>query len=295
MTTKPRLGRGLDALIPNGSGLHHETPATMPGSSASVPVERIQPNPFQPRKKFNDDELLQLAESIRAHGVLQALVVRQVGDDYQLIAGERRLRASQLVGLKEVPVHVVAFDDQQTLEAALVENIQRTDLNPIEKAQGFRDYLDRFQMTQEQLAVKIGIDRTSISNLVNLLNLPDEVQNYVREGSLSLGHAKILKGLPDSEKQIALAKAVVQGGLSVHALSQIASVQKEEAASDQDEEAPKPLAASRTAHVQAIEDELRQKLAMRVAIRLKGKEKGQIVLTFDSNDDFERLLDVLRK
>src|SRR5579871_3456346 len=191
--TKPRLGRGLNALIgePAGSGL-----------PTALAVGQIQTNPYQPRKQFDDDELIALSESIRNHGVLQPLVVRKAGDAYQLIAGERRLRAAQLAGLAEVPVHVVTFDDQQVFEAALVENIQRSDLNPIEKAQGFKEYLDKFGLTQEQFAARLGLDRSSISNLVGLLNLPGEVQEAVRLGQITLGHAKVLKGVTEPERQV---------------------------------------------------------------------------------------------
>src|SRR5438445_8663258 len=156
----------------------------------------IQHNPFQPRKTFDKDELASLSASVRTHGVLQPLVVRQVGDQYQLVAGERRLRAAREAGLKAVPVRVVDFNDRQVLEAALVENIQRSDLNPIEKAQGFKEYLDRFGVKTEQLAERLGLDRTTISNLLGLLNLPAEVQDWVRVGQLTLGHAKVLKGVP---------------------------------------------------------------------------------------------------
>jgi ParB family transcriptional regulator, chromosome partitioning protein len=291
---KPRLGRGLDALL---SGPAETTaPAT-----ATVPVGQIQANPYQPRKEFDDDELLGLAESIKAHGILQPLVVRQVEGRYQLIAGERRLRAAQLAGLGAVPVNVVAFSDQQVLEAALVENIQRSDLNPVEKALGFRDYLDRFQMTQEQLAARLGLDRTTISNLIGVLLLPAEVQGWVRAGQLSLGHAKILKGLTDPEKQVALGKEAIAKTYSVHALDLVvkqhkaeAEVQAAAAAGVKTEPARKP-AAEKTAHVQSIEDELRQKLATRVEVKLKAKDRGQIVLGFETNDDFERILDVLRR
>jgi ParB family chromosome partitioning protein len=286
VNAKPRLGRGLDALI---SGA--EPPAT--AETVRVAPGRIQPNPHQPRKAFDDDELVKLAESIKSHGVLQPLVVRQAGDGYQLIAGERRLRAAQVAGLDAVPIHVVDFNDQQVLEAALVENIQRSDLNPIEKAQGFKEYLERFGMTQEQLAERLGLDRTTISNLLGLLNLPAEVQDWVRVGQLSLGHAKVLKGQSGAERQVALAKETIAKSLSVHALEHLAKQQKDE--SVKSEPAAPKEAPAKTAHVQAIEDQLRQQLATRVQIKLKSKDKGQIVLGFDSNDDFERLLDVFRK
>src|SRR5919202_148454 len=182
MDAKPRLGRGLTSLLGEQDGGAGEA-----GSRATLPVEQIQANPYQPRKAFDEDEIGHLSDSIKAHGVLQPLVVRPVGDRFQLIAGERRLRAAQAAGLRVVPVTVVNFDDQQVFEASLVENIQRSDLNPIEKAQGFKDYLDRYQVTQEQLAHRLGMDRTSVSNLVNLLHLPEEVQSAVRQNQITLG------------------------------------------------------------------------------------------------------------
>jgi ParB family chromosome partitioning protein len=293
MTNKPRLGRGLDALFnkpANGTG---ESEPSHLGPITLVAVNKIQLNPFQPRKNFDEDELLQLADSIKNAGVLQPLLVRPMGENYQLVAGERRLRAAQLAGMVELPVYVREFDEQQVFEAALVENIQRTDLNPIEKAQGFKSYLDKFHMTQEQMAIRLGIDRTSITNLVGLLNLPPDVQDRVRSGQISLGHAKVLKGLSDPDRQVALSKEVITKGLSVHALEALIKQQREEVVAAESTE--KAAAAEKTAHVQAIEDELRQKLAMRVAIKLRSKDKGQIVLNFESNDDFERLLEVLRK
>jgi ParB family chromosome partitioning protein len=280
--SQPRLARGLDALIPGGGADAH---------GDRLHVGRIQHNPYQPRKRFDDDELSQLRDSIKTHGVLQPLVVRKTGDGYQLIAGERRLRAAQAAGLHEVPVHVVEFNDQQVFEAALVENIQRSDLNAVEKAQGFKDYLDRFQMTHEQLGAKLGLDRTTISNLLGLLNLPQEVQDAVRLGQISLGHAKVIKGLTDPTRQVALCKETIMKGYSVHALEQMTKQQKQEAAPVALRSAP----AEKTAHVASLETELQQKLACRVEIRQKAKDKGQIVIGFESNDDFERVLEVLRK
>jgi ParB family transcriptional regulator, chromosome partitioning protein len=280
--TQPRLARGLDALIPGGH----------PGDRGDrLHVGRIQHNPYQPRKRFDDDELTQLRDSIKTHGVLQPLVVRKVGEGFQLIAGERRLRAAQAAGLHEVPVHVVDFNDQQAFEAALVENIQRSDLNAVEKAQGFKDYLDRFQMTHEQLGAKLGLDRTTISNLLGLLNLPQEVQDAVRLGQISLGHAKVIKGLIDPARQVALCKETIMKGYSVHALEQMTKQQRQEMAPVALRSAP----AEKTAHVVGLETELQQKLACRVEIRLRAKDKGQIVIGFESNDDFERLLETLRK
>ena len=296
MTTerKSRLGRGLDALLTADDtaavGVAHA------GTHNTVALTAIEKNPNQPRKSFDEDELSSLSESIRNHGVLQPLVVRQMGDRYQLIAGERRLRAAEVAGLSSVPVTVVDFNDQQCLEAALVENIQRSDLNAIEKAQGFREYLDRFSMTHEQLATRLGLARPTITNLLSLLELPTDLQDLIRIGHLSLGHAKILKGITDAVKQQAIAREIVARGLSVHGLE--AYVKQLAADEREGTTTPAPegkTATEKTAHVVGIEDELRQKLGLKVEIRVKGKDRGQLVLGFESNDDFERLLESLRK
>jgi ParB family chromosome partitioning protein len=292
MEKKNRLGRGLDALI--GSVSEPAGGSTL----AEVAIASIQANPYQPRKTFDPDELASLRDSIRTHGILQPLVVRQLGDHYQLIAGERRLKAAQEAGLLEVPVRVVDFNDQQVVEAALVENIQRTDLNPIEKAQGFKDYLDRFQMTHDQLATRLGLARSTITNLVALLELPQEIQNSVRVGQITLGHAKVLKGMTNPERQLATAKQIIARGLSVHAteayLKELDAVPEPESAEPDENGRPKSTG-EKTAHVQGIEDEIRQKLGTKVEIKVKGKERGTFLIAFESNDDFERILEVLRR
>lgn len=294
MEKKTRLGRGLGALL----GDSVADPETLPAvAQAEVRLDQIHHNPWQPRKTFDEEELASLSESIKSHGVLQPLVVRQTSEGYQLVAGERRLRAAKAAGLEAVPVRVVDFNDQQVLEAALIENIHRTDLNPIEKAHGFKDYLDRFQMTHEELAKRLGLARPTISNLVGLLDLPAEIQDCVRLGQVTLGHAKILKGIPEPERQLALCKDVVTRGLSVHGLDAMLKEQKqaEQAAAAEEPAAPRPPPMEKTAHVKGLEDELRQKLTVKVEIKLKAKDKGQIVLAFESNDDFERLLEALRR
>ena len=296
-SASPRLGRGLDALLGQAA------PASSAGSP-SVEIGRIRQNPYQPRKRFDDDELSQLTESVKAHGVLQPVVVRQTGEEYQLIAGERRLRAAQAAGLAVIPVHVVQFDDQQVYEAALVENIQRTDLNPIEKALGFKDYLARYGVTNEALGKKLGIDRTSVSNLLGLLNLPAEVQDQVRAGQISLGHAKILKGLDSPEWVSQLAKQVMLQGLSVQALDAVVKEQKAEqvkASGEATDAATSPdgtktvTRTEKTAHVLTLESELRERLSVKVEIKVKAKERGQIVLAFETTDDFDRIMAALRK
>jgi ParB family transcriptional regulator, chromosome partitioning protein len=293
MDKKSRLGRGLDALLSAPDG---ETPIN---SASQVSVDVIEQSPFQPRKGFDDDELSSLSASIKSHGVLQPLVVRQVGDRFQLVAGERRLRAARAAGLASVPVTVVNFNDQEALEAALIENIQRSDLNAIEKAQGFKEHLDRYQMTHEQLAARLGLARPTITNLVALLELPAELQDAVRVGQLTTGHAKILKGITDPARQLQLSKEIISRGLSVHATEAFVKQQAAEKQAAGEPGAPAPGGGKptpdKTNHVQGVEDELRKKLGVRLEIKVKGKEKGQIILTFESNDDFERMVEVLRR
>ncbi len=291
---KRRLGRGLEALFNSAESDVAVSDPTAP--QANVSVDQIQHNPYQPRKAFDDEELASLSDSIRTHGVLQPLVVRRVGDQFQLIAGERRLRAAQAAGMNEVPVHIVDFNDQQVLEAALVENIQRADLNPLEKAEGFKDYLDRFDMTQEQLAQRLGLDRTTISNLVNLLDLAPAVQEAVRLQQISLGHAKVLKGVTDRTRQVTLCKEVIARGHSVRALESLVRGQvPSEPNKGSQARRSESTGVEKTAHIESLEDQLRQKLATRVEIRLKEKDKGQIIIGFESNDDFERVVEVLSR
>lgn len=287
----PRMARGLNALLGDVSA-----PAG-PGTNKAQ-IEKIANNPYQPRKEFDGEELASLAASIRAHGVLQPLVVREVGDGYQLIAGERRLRAAKEAGLTEVPVHVVTFDDQQVFEAALVENIQRADLNPIEKARGFKEYMEKYKFTQDQLGERLGIGSSTISNFVGLLHLHQEVQDAVRSGSLSMGHAKVLKSVHEPAQQVAFAREAVMKNYSVHALETLIKQHKlaevAEAAAALSEK-PKREPAEKTAHVKGLEDDLRQRLAVKIEIKVRAKDKGQIVIGFDSNDDFERIVQALQK
>lgn len=287
-TAKPRLARGLNALL-------GDMAAAPPENITRLAVAKITNNPYQPRKQFDPEELAALTVSIKNHGVLQPLVVRPVGEGYQLIAGERRLRAAREAGLAEVPVHVVSFDDQQVFEAALVENIQRADLNPIEKAQGFKEYMERFKISNDQLAGRLGIDRTTLSNLLSLLHLPTEIQDAVRLGQLSLGHAKVLKQVYPPELQVALAKEAIMRNYSVHALEVVVKQQKTLPATPAPEEPAKREPVEKTAHVKGLEDELRQRLAVKIEIKVKAKDKGQIVIAFDSNDDFERIIQALQK
>ncbi|MEI7686876.1 MAG: ParB/RepB/Spo0J family partition protein [Planctomycetota bacterium] len=296
-TEKPRLGRGLDALLGGGDGASLDRPE----STSEVPLSQIQQNPYQPRKHFDAEAITSLSASVREHGILQPLVVRQVNGQYQLIAGERRFRAAQEIGLATVPIRVVDFNDQQVIEAALVENIQRADLNPIEKAQGFKEYLDRFSLSHEQLAQRLGLARSSITNLVNLLDMAPEVVEGVRLNQISEAHAKLLKGIKSRDKQIAMFKQIVAMGLSVKAAEAMIRDAKEGAGAGGSSKSSgggksrESSGGEKTAHIRSVENDLRQKLAVPVEIRVQGKDNGEIVLAFASNDDFERLIEVLQK
>jgi len=291
MSEKRRLGRGLDALLGAVAVAERsETPGT-PGSTLQVPLDQIVPNPHQPRKDFDTEELTALKESLSTHGLLQLVVVRASGTGYQLIAGERRLRAAKEVGWTEIPVRVVDFNEQQVFEAALVENIQRSDLNPIEKAQGFQEYLKQFQLTHEELAKKIGLDRSTITNLLRLLELPLPVQDAVRTGQISNGHARALLALDDTERQSAVCKDIIAKGLSVRAVEGLAKETKP----DKSGNVSSTAEVQKTAHVQGIEDELRQLFGTRVEIRLTTEERGQVVISFENNAEFERVLGMLRR
>src|SRR4051794_39478015 len=211
---KRRLGRGLEALLGREEG------GFEPGSFEAseliyVSVDQIDPNPFQPRRQFDPAEIAALADSLRQHGMIQPVLVRTMHDRYQLIAGERRLRASLEAQLHEIPARVLDLDDQRVSELAMVENLQREDLNALEKATAFRDYLSKYGGTQEELAGRLGIDRSSVSNLIHLLDLPSEVQEAVHVKKISQGHARALLGLDDHESQRTACQRVIAEGLSV--------------------------------------------------------------------------------
>lgn len=294
MSEKRRLGRGLDALLGGAAPTDAVTTTATAMQTAEIPITQIATNPYQPRKDFDPEEMAALKSSLATHGLLNPVVVRATESGYQLIAGERRLRAAREVGWENIPVTVVDFNDQKVFEAALVENLQRSDLNPIEKAQGFQEYLQRYKVTQEELAKTLGLDRSTVSNLIRLLELPAAVQDAVRMGQITNGHARALLPLEDMEKQTQFCKEIIAKGLTVR---QVEMMVKEMKAAPAPTDAPtgEKTIVEKTAHVQQIEDHLRQTFAAKVAIKLKAADKGQIVITFENNDDFERITQVLRK
>jgi ParB family transcriptional regulator, chromosome partitioning protein len=273
---RPALGRGLSALIP-------EAPAA-PERTFDVDVDLIRPNKFQPRTTLDDERLEDLARSIRANGVIQPIVVRRVGDGYEIVAGERRWRASQRAGLLKIPVVVREIPEDKLLAVALIENIQREDLNPIEEAQAYRRLGDEFHLTQEQIAESVGKDRTSIANYVRLLKLPHEVRESVASGGLSMGHARALAGIADEASLLRLARDVIAKQLSVRETE--ALIRKTSAPPAESAEPEKDV------HTRAAEEQLRFAMGTRVRIVRKGK-RGRIEIDFTSEDELQRLYERL--
>ena len=280
------LGRGLNSLIPpkNSPQASATTHAASPGI-LEVPVKAVKANPYQPRRDFDHWQMEDLVRSIKEHGILQPLIVTQEDDtidEYQLIAGERRLKASRLAGLKTVPVIVKTASALEKLELALIENIQRSDLNPIEKAEGYNKLLDEFGLTQEEAAKKVGIPRSSLANNLRLLSLPAEIQKGLAELKISEGHAKVLLGLASTQEQLKIYQLIIQQDLSVHQLEQLLRQQ-------QPAKAKKKRTSGKEAQVTAWEDELREKLQTHVKINKKG-DAGHIKIDFYSPAELVKLI-----
>lgn len=287
-----RLGRGLEALIPSAPA------SSSPGSNLQqIPLSRVRPNPFQPRRDFDPAELAELEASLKTSGLLQPITVRRRGDAYELIAGERRLRAATNLGWTEIAAIVRDFDDRTLLVLALVENLQRADLNPIDEARGYRRLIDEFQLTQQQVADAVAKDRTTVTNLLRVLSLPESVQQSVTQGALSLGHARALLALSDTQSAAQVANECISRGLNVRQLEQHVrelngappSVQT---AKPERTQPPSSTAAANPA-VRAIEDGLRRYLQTDIRLQLSGESKGRIEIGFYSNDDLERVLDLI--
>ncbi len=310
-----RLGRGLSALLGNGPEESAQPMMVAERVESGVDpnqihVELIERNPFQPRKDFLEESLNELVESIRQHGVLQPLLVRSIGDSYQLIAGERRLLASKQLGLEMVPCRVLELDDRGVCEAALEENLKRADLNVLEKAQAFQDYLDRFGSSMEELAKQLSMNRSTVNNYLRLLALPEAVKESLRADRITNGHARALLSLPE-EEQIKLCKKIEADSMSVRATESAVrellgrpapgAASQEAAASEtaSGETIPFPAggeqpSAEMTNHVRSLQEQLQQHLGLKVEIKVTGKDAGKIIIPFASNDEFERVVRHLR-
>jgi ParB family chromosome partitioning protein len=275
---RPALGRGLSALIPDAT-----TPA-LGDRSLDVDSDLLRPNRFQPRTTVDETKIDELARSIRANGIIQPIVVRRVEGGYEIVAGERRWRASQRAGLLKVPVVVRDIPEERLLAAALIENIQREDLNPIEEAQAYRRLADEYQLTQEQIADAVGKDRSSVANYLRLLKLPQEVCANVGSGALSMGHARALLALPDAASQLQLAREIVNRTLSVRETEALVKKATEPRAA-------KP-AVEKDVHTRAAEERLRFALGTRVRIA-RGRTGGKIEIDFGSEEELQRIFEAL--
>lgn len=282
-----RLGRGL------GSLLGAETPAAPHESPTVLEIARIRPNPFQPRKVFEPAALEELTNSIRSHGVLQPIVVRPVQDGYELVAGERRWRASQAASRTTIPAVVRAdLTDQQMLELALVENVQRQDLDAIERAQAFRALMVQLELTQDQVSDRVGLKRSTVANHLRLLDLPEDAQRAVQANLISMGHARALLGLSRPEAILALVERVVREGLSVRETED--AVRKAGKQGTGKEVAPaSPSAASVPPWVRDLEGRMREHLGTRVHVRNQPGFRGEIVIEYFQRSDLDRLVQIL--
>lgn len=280
------LGRGLSALMAdvNLGPAEVSAPATTRRAEATLPIEKIEPNPLQPRRDFLPEALAELAQSIREKGILQPLIVRKSTvkpDTYEIVAGERRWRAAQAAQLHEIPVIIRDLDDTEVLEVAIIENIQRADLNAIEEAMAFRQLMDRFGHTQEKLAEALSKSRSHIANLLRLLQLPDAVQTWLREGKLTAGHARALAACDDP---VALAREVMARGLSVRQTEDLSRRAK-----GVDKREPRARMSEKDADTRALEGDLTTNLGMRVAVNHKGLDGGEVVITYRSLDQLDEL------
>ena len=284
-----KLGRGLEGLMRAVTRQPMPEMAVQSGPATTLPVSILDPNPDQPRQTMEPENLEHLKSSIHEHGVLQPIVVRKNGDRYQVIAGERRLRAAQGLGLSEVPVIVREASDEEMLELALVENLQREDLDPIEKAVSFKAYLARSGRTQDAAATRLGLDRSTISNMIRLLELPEEVQLMVRSGLVAMGHARAILAVEDNKRRVEIAEKVAREGLSVRQVEQIVSGPS---SSRKKVFKAKP----KTPDVRELEGRLREALGTKVSVEEGVKSgTGKIIIEFYGHDDLERILDRLTR
>jgi len=286
--TPRRLGKGLEALLGTGGGLA----SSDEGALKSIPIGQISRNPYQPRTEFDSSELAELRESLKATGLLQPITVRRPPGKtgFELIAGERRLRAATQLGWKEIPAIIKETDDKTVLTLALVENLQRTDLNPIEEGEGYFRLTQEFGLTQQEIAITVGKDRTTIANMLRVLQLPQGVRTMLQEGHLTIGHAKVLLGLEDTEKIIALAAEIVREGLTVRELeSRLRSLEV-----GRRKNRGRPRTEDRqSADAKRIQERLRRRLQTDVNLKVAPNHRGTLTIHFYSADDLERLLELM--
>lgn len=287
--TRKALGRGLDALIPRTV---LDRPASPPWSRGTVPVDLIKVNPWQPRKSLDPFKMDELVRSVQLHGVIEPILVRQVGDGYELVAGERRLRAAQRAGFKEIPAIFVLLDDKQSLEVALIENLQREDLNAVDEARAYQMLMDAFGHSQDDIAQQVGKDRSTVSNLLRLLRLPAEILAHVQGGSLSTGHARALLGLDEIHDQLLWCRRIIEEGWSVRDTERRIGEELASATA----RAPQARARQRKPrdpHIGRVEEAIRRRVGTDVRLQVRVGGGGRLELRFSSREDLERILDLM--
>jgi len=299
MPDKPRrLGRGLEALIgshPTGAPASSQTGSGSPTPIESpfrpVSIHQIRPNPFQPRKEFRDDELAQLQASLTANGLLQPITVRRAGIGYELVAGERRLRAATRLGWTEIPAIVKDYDDKALLTLALVENLQRSDLNPIEEAEGYSRLSAEFSLTQHEIADVVGKDRSTVANSLRLLNLPAIIRRMLQDGQLAVGHARALLGISSERVMIDLAREAIAKNYSVRDVER--RVKQAGTSTRPPNAAAQKDGGARNAEIRRLTDRLRRRLQTDVAVDIDEKDRGHLRVSFYSADDLNRLVELI--
>jgi len=301
---KPKhLGRGLESLlgpITNTAQENMDTPMSqevpnyvpdkeLHKNFAELSLDDIAPNPYQPRQAWNDQQLRELADSIKENGIIQPIIVRPKGSKYEIVAGERRFRAAEMAGLTKIPAMVRTTNDSEMLALALIENIQRADLNPIEKAKAYQNFMETFGLTQELAAQKLGQDRSVVANYIRLLNLPTEVKQMLVDGSLDMGHARAILALPTDELRRKLANRALAGRLSVREVERLVRL----ALSEKDEKKQKQIF-EKPAHIKDLEEKIRSRLGTKVNIQAhKNGQRGKIVIEFYSLDEFDSIAQML--
>jgi len=283
MAKRKALGRGLGAILPPEQ---EQALAT-----SEIPLNQIERNRFQPRQEFDEEALKELAASIEVHGIIQPITVRKVSDnEYELISGERRLRASKLAKLKKIPAYVRTANDEQMLEMALIENIQREDLNPVEVALSYQRLIDEMGITQEKVGDKVGKKRATVTNYLGLLNLPPQIVTGLREKKVSMGHARALKSVDDPVVQLRLYDDIQEKHLSVRQVEAVVRALKEDKKADKAKaKSPHP----HQIHLDQLSGKLEEKFGNRVKMKQKNNGAGEIAISFSSNEDLDRILDIL--
>ncbi len=296
-TKRNALGKGLSALLENmetditsKSGVT-EGVSSVAGSIPTIPVEQIESNPFQPRTDFEEESMNELAASVKVHGIIQPITVRKLGyDRYQLISGERRLKASRLAGLKTIPAYIRIANDQNMLEMALVENIQRQDLNAIEVAISYKRLLDECNITQEELSERIGKNRSTVTNTMRLLKLPPEIQVAIRDGKISMGHARAILGVDDVVRQLMMFSQIMSGKLNVREVEELARESGNKSTQHKNN-------ARNQGHLSfeftKIQNVLSSHFGSKIQLKRNGSGSGRIVIPFDNDEDLNRILELL--